>query len=136
SSHPHYSAFRTLVGRGLSVAGYVNEPNLDDPVTVLSFAYLVSNVATRFHDRPDIGSTVVAVALEAAAGDGSAPLDAEVAGIVTRAAACAIAGCPGEGWSGLAKAGLAWQELPPSGDLVRGQAYELAAALAHYFGPH
>jgi len=136
SSHAHYGAFRTLVGRGLSVAGYSNEPNLDGPVTVLSFAYLVSNVATRFHDRSDIGSTLVAVALEAVGGDGSAPLDAEVAAIVTRAAACALAGCPGEGWSGLARAGLAWQELPPTGDFRRGQAYELAAALAHYFGPH
>lgn len=136
ATHPHYSAFRTLVGRGLSVAGYDNQPGLDRPVTVLSFAYLLSNVATRFHDRPDIGSTLVDVALTAAAGEGAAPLDAEIAALVTRAAACALAGCPGEGWSGLARAGLTWQDEPPAGQLTRGQGYELAAALADYVGPH
>lgn len=136
AAHPHYGAFRTLVSRGLSVAGYDNQPGLDRPVTVLSFAYLLSNVATRFHARPDIGSTLVAVAVEAAGGNAEAPLTADVAAAVTRTAACALAGCPGEGWSGLAQAGLAWQETPPSGAFARGQAYELAAAVAHYLGPN
>jgi len=134
SSHAHYQAFRTLVSRGLTVAGYDNDPRLDRPVTVLSFAYLLSNVATRFHYRADVGQTLVAVALEAVAGDGDAPLDARVAALVTHAAACALAACPPDGWSGLAEAGLTWRATAPAGQLDRGEAYALAAALATYGG--
>lgn len=130
--HSAYQAFRTLVSRGLTVAGYENDPRLDRPVSVLSFAYLLSNVATRFHFRDDVGQTLVDVALEAAGGEASTPLDAAVAETVTRAAACALGDCPGEGWSALAAAGLADSSALPAGELDRGQAYALAAALATY----
>jgi len=130
--HDAYEAFRTLVSRGLTVAGYDNDPRLDEPVTVLSFAYLLSNVATRFHDRGDIGSTLVEVALTAAGGEASTPLDAAVAHEVVRSAACALGDCPLDGWEGLAAAGLTSDASPPGGRFDRGQAYALAAALATY----
>lgn len=132
SDHPSYDSFRTLVSRGLTVAGYDNDPRLDRPVTVLSFAYLLSNVATRFHARSDVGQTLVDVAIEAAGGEAGAPLDAGVAVTVTRAAACALGACPQEGWAGLVAAGLTDQDAPPAGAMDRGQAYALAAALADY----
>ncbi len=127
--HPHYDAFRTLVARGLATAGYANDPGLGAPVTTLSFAYLLSNVATRFHMRPDLGQSIVDAALARAAPD--APLTPDVAASVMRAAACLLDRCPAQdGWEGLHGSGLAWRADPPPGPLDRGQAYALAAALA------
>ncbi|HEX7039142.1 MAG TPA: FAD-dependent oxidoreductase [Trueperaceae bacterium] len=127
--HPHYEAFRTLVARGLATGGYANDPGLATPVTTLSFAYLLANVATRFHLRPDLGQAIVDAALARAAPD--APLTPEVAAAVTKAAACLLEFCPpDDGWEALHGSGLAWRADPPPGPLDRGQAYALAAALA------
>lgn len=127
--HEHYAAFRTMVARGLATAGYANDPNLAAPVSTLSFAYLLANVATRYHLRPELGQSIVDAALEAATPD--APLTPDVAAAVMRAAACLLADCPdGDGWAALHVSGLAWDAVPPAGPLDRGQAYALAAALA------
>lgn len=130
SQHRSYAAFRTLVGRGLSVMGYDNDPRLDGPVTAISFAYLLSNVATRFHFRADVGQTLVDAAVSTATAP-DARLDAAVAAAVLRSAACQLWSClEGEGWAALHAAGLAPTPEPPVGPLDRGAAYELAARLA------
>jgi len=132
--HDNYAAFRTLVARGLATGGYANDPGLSAPVTTLSFAYLISNVATRYYLRSDLGQAIVDAAVAAAPPE--APLTADVAAAVMRAAACLLADCPAEdGWEGLHVSGLAWRADPPAGPLVRGQAYELAAALAAASAP-
>lgn len=130
SQHPHYGAFRTLVGRGLSVMGYDNDPQLSAPVTALSFAYLLSNVATRFYLREDVGQSLVDVAVSAA-GAPEAELEAPVAAAVLHSAVCQLLGClPGSDWASLHAAGLTKAPQAPGGRLDRGAAYELAAALA------
>lgn len=132
--HAHYQAFRTLVARGLATGGYANDPNLSAPVTTLSFAYLLSNVATRYHLRPDLAQAIVDAALGEAPAE--APLSPDVAAAVTRAVACLLDDCPaGDGWRGLHDDGLAWTDQPPPGPLDRGQAYALAAALAKAAAP-
>lgn len=132
--HDHYAAFRTLVARGLATGGYANDPGLAAPVTTLSFAYLLANVATRFHLQPDASQGIVDAALAAAPQD--APLTADVAAAVLREAACLLGTCPeAEGWEALHGSGLAWSAAPPSGPLDRGEAYALAAALARASGP-
>jgi hypothetical protein len=132
--HAHYQAFRTLVARGLATGGYANDPNLSAPVTTLSFAYLLSNVATRYHLRPDLAQAIVDAALGEAPAE--APLSPDVAAAVTRAVACLLDDCPaGDGWRGLHDDGLAWTDQPPPGPLDRGQAYALAAALAKSAAP-
>lgn len=131
-SHPAYDAFRVLVGRGLAVGGYDNDPQLDAKATVLSFAYLLSHVATRFHQRPDIGADLALLALELSGGDGSGALTADVATELLASAACRLFGClPEDGSPKPAVGGAADVPLPPSPDqLSRGDTYRLAAWLA------
>ncbi len=130
TQHPNYTAFRTLIGRGLSVMGYDNDPRLDGPVSAISFAYLLGNVVTRFHYRNDIGQVLV----DAALGATPAPddrLDATVAAVVMHEAVCRLFGCLSDsGWEGLHAAGLVPTIVAPAGTLDRGDAYELAARLA------
>ncbi len=134
--HPHYAAFRTLLSRGLAVGGYENEPHLDQPVSAIGFAYLLSNVATRFYFDETPGAALVQAALQH--GPPEAPLTADVASEVLAAAACALLDCPdAAGWPGLVDAGLATagfaqrlMAFEAGRPLTRGQAYELAAALA------
>ncbi len=127
--HEHYDAFRLLVGRGLAVGGYENDPRLGKGTTTLSFAYLLANVATRFHFQPGAAQPIVDAAADAAPLD--AALSPEAAAEILRRAACLLGNCPdGEGWQGLYAAGLAWRPEPPAGTLNQGQAYELAARLA------
>lgn len=129
SKHPNYDAFRLLVSRGLAVGGYDNDPNLDGSVSALSFAYLLSNVATRFYFAPELGAELVTVALDHA-GSATAPLSAAVASAVMHRAACELIACPGAAdWPALVAAGLA-AGTEPDDALSRGAAYELAAALA------
>src|SRR5690606_11738050 len=127
----HYDAFRLLVSRGLSVAGYDNDPRLSTEVSSLSFAYLLSNVAARFHYRPEVGQAIVDAAVAAAGGDGSAPLTADVAVATLYRAACLLGPCPpAEDWAGLSRAGLTWTATAPLLPLNRGEGYALAAGLA------
>ncbi len=129
SKHPNYTAFRLLVSRGLAVGGYGNDPKLDEPMSARSFAYLLTNVATRFYFAPGAGTDLVTVALENAGSD-AAPLTATVASAVMHRAACKLVACPDAAdWPALVAAGLA-AGAEPEGTLSRGKAYELAAALA------
>lgn len=131
--HDHYDAFRVMVGRGLAVGGYENDPRLDRAATTLSFTYLLANVATRFHFQAAVAQQLVDVAPEIAPLD--AALTPEVAAALMSEAACLLGACPAQaGWEGLHAAGLAWSESPPHGTLAQGQAYELAAALARAAG--
>lgn len=128
--HPAYGAFRTLIARGLAVGGYDNDPKLDAPVSALSFAYLLSNVATRFFYRTDVGGDFVKLTLELVSDDAGAPLTSEIAGEVLTRAACELATCPpSPAWEDLRIAGLAGGP-EPQGGLTRGDSYRLAAALA------
>ena len=127
----HYGAFRVLVSRGLSVGGYDNDPRLASDVSSLSFAYLLSNVAARFHYRPDIGQSIVDAAVEAAGGDGSAPLTAGIAAATMYRTACLLGDCPPSAdWQALSDAGLTWTATAPVLPLSRGEGYALAAAVA------
>lgn len=133
TKHPNYAAFRLLVSRGLATGGYDNDPRLDDPVSALSFAYLLSNVAKRFYFQSELGPDLVAVALDAA-GSATAPLTTASASAVMHRAACGLIGCPDTAdWASLVAMGLATGS-GPSGELSRGAAYELAAALASRAG--
>lgn len=127
--HQHYDAFRVLVGRGLAVGGYANDPGLGRPSTTLSFSYLLANVATRFHYQPGTAQAIVDAVAEVAPPD--APLTPEAAAQLVGRAACLLGRClEDDGWEALYAAGLAWRETPPEGPLDQGQAYELAARLA------
>lgn len=128
-NHPNYDAYVVLVSRGLAVGGYENDPRLDGPFGTASFAYLLSNVATRFFFADTaVGAQLVNTATELAPLED--PLGSAVAVELMRQAACALYGCPQEaGWRGLVEAGLA-AGTEPDVALTRGQAYELAAALA------
>ncbi|HRN17637.1 MAG TPA: FAD-dependent oxidoreductase [Trueperaceae bacterium] len=127
---PAYPAFRVLLARGLAVGGYDNDPELDGRVSALSFAYLLSHVATRFYYRPGLGAALVGLAEELTAGDGTAPLSADVAGPLLALAACLLDHCPpSASWQDLRAAGLA-DFAEPMGPLTRGDSYRLAAALA------
>lgn len=127
----HYDAFRVLVARGLSVGGYDNDPRLTTDVSSLSFAYLLSNVATRFFYRPEVGQAIVDVAVAASGDEGSGPLTADVAAVTLHAALCLVDACPElDGWAGLSAAGHTWTDDPPVLPLNRGEAYSLAAAMA------
>lgn len=126
--HPNYAAFRTLLSRGLAVGGYDNRPLLDQPVSSLAFAYLLSNVATRFFLDSGLGDELVTLAGALTSVD--APLSAEVAVALQELAACRLLACPEAGsWNDLVAVGLA-AGPEPQGGLSRGQAYELAALLA------
>ncbi len=128
--HPNYGAFVLLASRGLALGGYENEPNLDTPFTALGFAYLLSNVATRFYFDESTGKVVVDLVTALNAMDW--PLTADIALTLFEAATCNLVGCPQVGgWEGLSAMGLV-KGWVPEGDLTRGQAYELAAALAGY----
>ena len=127
-THPAYDAFVVLVSRGLAVGGYENEPHLDAPFSTVGFAYLLANVASRFFYEPSLGDELVTAAMTP--GPLEAPLGPQVAAQLLELSACRLIGCPAEsGWSGLVAAGLAEGD-EPGGTLTRGQAYQLAAALA------
>lgn len=125
--HPHYDAFRTMLSRGLAVAGYANDPRLDEEVTALGFVYLLANVGQRFFDRRDLGLTLVATH-----GGLRGPLTADLAAEITAAAGCALDRCPTSiGWDALAAADLAPRGFEPrAGTLTRGEIYAIAAHLA------
>ncbi len=126
--HPHYDDFVVLVSRGLALGGYENEPRLDSAFSTIGFAYLLSNVATRFFFEDSLGDELIALASRQ--GGLEEPLPAVAAAALLELAACELVSCPPSGdWGGLREAGLA--PFPaPAESLTRGQAYALAAALA------
>ncbi|MEJ2292981.1 MAG: FAD-dependent oxidoreductase, partial [Deinococcales bacterium] len=129
-SSPYFHDFRLLLGRGLAVGGYGNDPHLDKPVTEQSFLYLLSNVAQRF-----FGNAAVGPALVGRYGVRPVPLRPAIALSASYDAACQLGGCPAEPtWTALQRAGLVPQGFAPDGPLDRGQAYALAAGLARMAG--
>lgn len=125
--HPHFAAFRKMLGRGLAVGGYANDPDLDAPGTVLSSLYLTAEIAKRFAFRDD-----VAHALVQAYGGLSGPADAARVAPIVRAAACRLElGCPeGDDPTALRTAGLWPGDVPAEGALARGELYAVGARLA------
>ena len=120
SEHPHYRAYRLMLSRGLAVGGYDNDPDLDEPVSQLSYLYLLSNVLDRFFGDPTGGQRLVAqVGLPEGGLSRSEALE------LTRLAACHLGRCAD---AGLATIGFG----VPIGDeqqLTRGEAYAFAAEL-------
>jgi hypothetical protein len=125
--HPHFGAFRTMLGRGLAVGGYDNAPRLDAEIPVLAHLYLLANVAHRFAFAPE-----VAHALVAAYGGLRGPADAARVATLQHAAACRLDGpCPDAATpAALAAVGLWPDGVRRAGPLTRGESYALAARLA------
>lgn len=127
SNHPHHAAYRRMLGRGLAVGGYANDPGLDTPASALSVVYLAAEVAKRFAFRSEVAHALV----QAYAGV-TGPADAERAARVVRAAACRLdLPCPeGDTPDALRSAGLWPANVPTAGPLDRGEIYALGAVLA------
>lgn len=117
ASHPHFSAYRVLRSKGLALGGYDNDPRLDEPMPALGYLYLLANVGVRFWGDDGLGEALLA-RFPALEGD----LTAETALTLARAAACASGSCR--------DFAAALPGVDVRAVLSRGQAYELAAALA------
>lgn len=118
---PHYDAFVLMVSRGLALGGYDNNPRLHERVSSISFAYLLSNVATRFFYEPAVGERIVDVLRHTLRVEDGTPLTAETAMALVAEAACLLNVC-GE------------LPTPPAiqnpAHLTRGETYAFAAQLA------
>ena len=126
TSSPYFHAFRLLLGKGLAVGGYDNDPHLDTPESRQAFLYLLSNVAARFFGNGDAGPALVA-----RYGVSPRPLAASAALGIAYDAACLVGACPAEPtWQALQSAGVAPAGFAPDAPLDRGQAYALAAGVA------
>jgi hypothetical protein len=132
TDHPHFAAFRTMLGRGLAVGGYDNEPRLDAEIPVRAHLYLLANVAHRFAFAPD-----VAHALVAGYGGLGGPADAARVATVHHAAACRLtSSCPASASvEGLAAADLWPDDVARTGPLTRGESYALAVRLVRHVVP-
>lgn len=125
-SSPYFQAFRLLLGKGLAVGGYDNDPHLDAPETQQAFLYLLSNVAMRFFGNANTGPTLVA-----RYGPRTQQLRPADALSIAYDAACLVGACPAEPtWKALQNAGVAPPGFAPDAPLDRGQAYALAAGVA------
>lgn len=127
--HPHYDAYRLLLGRGLALGGYSNEPNLDGPIPALSYVYMLSNVGKRFLDDEQLGPRLLANFQYS-----SEPLTAAVALKITAYATCQVDDCVGEDWNELRRAGLLPDDVSTTGELTRGEMYALSAAFTEFAG--
>ncbi|MDZ7704858.1 MAG: FAD-dependent oxidoreductase [Trueperaceae bacterium] len=126
--HPHFDAYRLLLGRGLALGGYNNDPNLDDRVSSLGYVYLLSNVGQRFFGNDTLGPV-----LQGRYPTADIPLTPRRALLITRDAACELGRCLDTTWQALIEAGLAPSDFPPDDDLDRGEAYALAARLIQFY---
>jgi hypothetical protein len=124
---PHHAAYRLLLGRGLALGGYDNEPQLHDEVLAISYVYMLSNVGRRFLGNTELGPDLVANFQYS----GEA-LTWELAARITAFAACRLERCVDPHWPALQAAGFA-----PAGTgsgsgvvLTRGEMYALAASFA------
>lgn len=122
--HPHYAAYRLLLSRGLAVGGYSNDPRLDQPVQAISYLYLLSNIATRFHGQPELGDMLLHRFPST-----EGPLTREVAVRLTLAALCAMRACASES----EELGLIRDYLPETSGpvLTRGEMYAFGALVIH-----
>jgi len=123
--HEFFDAYMLLLGRGLALGGYENEPHLDSEVSARSYLYMLSNVGQRFHSQPELGRTLVARFSNI-----SGPLSPELALTLTVEAACLLGQCLTADWQQLRQAGLAPARFPPEGPLTRGEMFALAAGIA------
>ncbi len=127
-THPHFEAYRTLRRKGLAVGGYDNDPRLDEVMPTRGFIRLLSHVGERFWRDDTLGG-----ALTERFPDLYGPLTPALAQTLTDVASCQLRRC-----SGLALPLLVTgDDLPDDlaqvltrDVLTRGEAYELAAALA------
>jgi FAD dependent oxidoreductase len=124
-NHPYYRDYRLMLGRGLAVGGYNNEPSLDEPMKAISYVYLLSNVAQRFFANEEMGPELVA-----SYSDSTTPLTPELALTITHDLACKAGLCLEQSWGALIEHGLAPATFPPSQPLSRGEMYALAARIA------
>ena len=127
--NPYYRDYRLLLSRGLAVGGYTNDPGLEQPMTALSYVYLLSNVGQRFLSSDSFGPDLVARYPDALA-DTAAPLSPVLALAITQDAACQLGRCPGTGWDALKAAGMVPVSFNPGPVLTRGEMYALAAGVA------
>ena len=133
--HPHHSAYRLLLSRGLALGGYANEPGLDDEATALSYVYMLSNVGKRFLQDDALGPALITRFPRS-----SAALTADAALEITAWTMCRLGDCPAEDWASLQAAGfdpgpLDVRSLSGGQVLKRGEMYELAAAVIRWAGP-
>ena len=128
SSHPYYADYRTMLSRGLAVAGYNNEPYLDQEMKALSYVYLLANVAERFLKDDEFGQIIVD---EFGALD--EPLSEQRALQITVFMLCKLGDCLEPSWSNLINNGYAPDSFPPKHALTRGEMYALAARIARKF---
>ena len=124
-AHPHYPDYRLMLSRGLAVGGYDNTPQLDAPMSSLSYVYLLSNVGERFLDTSELGKTLLT--RYSRRGE---PLSQQQALEITRDAACELGVCVEATWDALTTAGLAPASFMPGEVLTRGEMYTLAAGIA------
>lgn len=133
--HPHYRDYRLLLGRGLALGGYENQPRLDEQSGALSYVYMLSNVGKRFLGDADLGQFLVATYPFT-----SEQLTPDLALDITLVTACQLGGCLGDSWDDVRAAGIGAGIAPGSlvqgGVLTRGQMYALAAGIARVFGGH
>lgn len=123
--HPAYEAYRLLLSRGLAVGGYDNEPRLEDGATAMSYLYLLSNVAARFHNDSSLGRTLLGRFSGL-----SGPLTEELARDLTREALTELHAEPPGVRLEDALARLPRAAGRNGAPLTRGEAYILAAAVA------
>jgi hypothetical protein len=123
--HPYYRDYRLMLGRGLAVGGYNNEPRLDEEMKAISYVYLLSNVAQRFFNNGDIGKELVATYQNS-----GSPLSSALALTITQDAACRAGVCVDKTWEAIIESGLAPETFPPEEPLTRGEMYALAARIA------
>ncbi len=126
--HPYYADYRTMLRRGLAVAGYNNEPYLDQEMKALSYVYLLANVAERFFYDEQFGQILVN---EFGALDEQ--LSPERALQITVFMLCELGDCLEPSWSKLIENGYAPDSFPPQHNLTRGEMYALAARIARKF---
>ena len=126
---PYYRDYRLMLSRGLAVGGYSNDPGLEQPVTALSYLYLLSNVGQRFLSDAALGQTLVARYPDAVA-NSAAPLSPAQALAITQDVACQLGHCVAASWDALKAAAALPASFNPGPVLTRGEMYALAAGVA------
>ena len=126
NSHPNYQAYRLLLSRGLAVGGYDNNPNLNEPMSILNYLYLLSNVGTRFLNNSHLGQALIDLY-----GTPDRSLTPELALEITNVAACLASSCPlSSNQNPLLDVNLLSLDMHLSDPISRGQMYQLATTIA------
>lgn len=123
-THPYYAAYRLMLSRGLALGGYDNEPQLDAPMSAISYVYLLSNVGQRFLGDRELGAALVRQFPNT-----GAPLTPEAALAITVEASCLLGRCLAGDFAALRQQGLLPEHFQPGEVLTRGEMFALAAML-------